>query len=342
MPLYSPRCLTLGLLLPLIGGCVSAPTQEASRPTNSTPPPATQPPESAASAGSVTAPAPTTQAVPSAQAAVTAEITPAVQTPSSPSQRAPSQAAVAEPKTVPTTADTPPKTSVAAPRPAPAVASTPVKKLPQPPASKPAPAAASSLPPQPGTPPATSVAVPETRPADSVIAKIDHAAMPEVAGKTDYDKLLFDEEHLPLTVAGRWVVDKRAVRLDGKTRCVVIAPEITMFDGYDDSHVQLQVTTSNVAVSADSNLDPSYPNQGLRVDDGDLIPFEPALVNKTTTFTGRPIQSAMAGGDTLTVALGFWPTWPTTVTQQASIKLAGFGEAYRALQACARQSPDPR
>ena len=153
----------------------------------------------------------------------------------------------------------------------------------------------------------------------------------------DISKLSFELEHLPVSFPGGWQLDKRPDQVDGEVRCLLYSPKLAMFDGYDKSRVQLQVTTRAVVVKADSNLDVSYPYQGLRIDSGSLAAFEPQLLNENAALTRKPVQAAMASGRQLTVALGFWPTWPMTKTQELKVDLNGFAKAYQALQACTEE-----
>jgi hypothetical protein len=149
--------------------------------------------------------------------------------------------------------------------------------------------------------------------------------------------MVFDEEHLPVEFDGGWVLDKRSSLVDGKIECLILSPWAAIFDGYDKTEIQIQVADATVAVRSKSNLDSSYEQQGLVVDGGELFTFESSLVNEQTTYTKGPVQAAMANGRTLGVAIGFWPTWPVTTTQHASIDLFGFPQAYEALRACVKQ-----
>jgi hypothetical protein len=150
----------------------------------------------------------------------------------------------------------------------------------------------------------------------------------------DVGKWNYDELHLPRTLPGGWVLDIRPDQLGSERRCVLYSAKKPIFDGYENSWVRLQVTTDAIVVNTDSFVDRSYSGQGLRIDNGKLMPFMPALLNKKSTYTKKPALAAMANGKTLTVSLGFWPTWPVTKTQSVSIDLSGFKGAYAALKAC--------
>jgi hypothetical protein len=167
-----------------------------------------------------------------------------------------------------------------------------------------------------------------------MIPKVPASVPPEAEVKT----LRYDDETLPMTFAGGWVLDRRRDLLDGTTRCLLFSREVNMFDGYEQTQVQLQVSLDTVLVKTASNVDLSYPDQGLRIDSDGLVTFEPQLVNERSLYTKQVIQPAMAKGDRLTLSLGFWPTWPVTRTQNTTLSLAGFDIAFTALQGCVQQN----
>lgn len=168
------------------------------------------------------------------------------------------------------------------------------------------------------------------------VAMIEEPLPPTVRGP-DPATMVFDEEHLPVEFVGGWVLDKRSSLVDGEVQCLILSPWADIFDGYDKTQIQIQVADATVAVRSKSNLDSSYEQQGLVVDGGELFAFEAPLVDERTTYTKGPAPVAMSKGRTLGVALGFWPTWPVTTTQHASIDLLGFPQAYEALRACVQQ-----
>lgn len=170
--------------------------------------------------------------------------------------------------------------------------------------------------------------------AEPQIAMITKESQRDRSLEPDLSTLKYDEEHLPQTFSGGWVLDIRADQLGNDRRCVLYSGKSAMFDGYEDSWIRLQVTTDAIVVNSESNLDPSYPNQGLRVDGGALAPFVDSLLTDRSAYTKKPVQLAMAKGSRLSVSLGFWPTWPVTKTQTASLDLTGFERAYAALKAC--------
>lgn len=165
---------------------------------------------------------------------------------------------------------------------------------------------------------------------------------PPASATRDFSHLVFDDRILPMSLDHGWMLDRQPDLVDGTTRCVLLSPSVTIFDGYYPAKMWLRVNPARAWVTSDSNLDTSYPKQGLRVDGAALAPFAEQLVNEQTAYTEAPVLPAMAEGHTLTVALGFWPTWPKTQTQTASLDLAGFANAHAALRACSKQQQAAR
>ncbi|MCO6440173.1 MAG: hypothetical protein J5I81_03605 [Nitrococcus mobilis] len=153
----------------------------------------------------------------------------------------------------------------------------------------------------------------------------------------DFSQLVFDDRILPLPLDHGWRLDRQRDVVDGTTRCVLLSPAVTIFDGYYPAKMWLRINPARAWVKTDSNIDTSYPGQGLRVDGGALAPFAKKLLDEQTAYTDASVLPGLAEGHTLTVALGFWPTWPKTKTQTAHFDLAGFANAYAALQACSQQ-----
>lgn len=158
----------------------------------------------------------------------------------------------------------------------------------------------------------------------------------------DFSHLVFDERILPMPLDRGWRLDRQRDIVDGTARCVLLSPAVTIFDGYYPAKMWLRINPVRAWVKTDSNIDISYPGQGLRVDGGTLAPFAKELLDEQTAYTDASVLHGMAGGHTLTVALGFWPTWPKTKTQTARFDLAGFANAYAALQACSQQQQAAR
>lgn len=141
---------------------------------------------------------------------------------------------------------------------------------------------------------------------------------------------------LPLSFGIHWSLDRRPNPIDHKAQCLLASRSVNISDGYDRTDVQLLLTAKSLYVSTESNLDLSYPDTGIRLDNGTLMPFE-GLAKETAAIISSDVAmlyEQMAPSQTVLVRLGFWPTWPVTKTQEVSFPLDGFADAINALWVC--------
>jgi len=136
----------------------------------------------------------------------------------------------------------------------------------------------------------------------------------------------------------RWSVAQGIDPYTGKDTCLLLSRPVDMPDGYGTARVQLIFGPQALLVSTDSNLDPAYPDQGIRVDGGPLIPPEPPFPFQRQgalfEIARDEIVDEFRRGREAELALGFWPTWPMTRTQRVAISLLGFSNAHDALPGC--------
>lgn len=145
-----------------------------------------------------------------------------------------------------------------------------------------------------------------------------------------------DMADLPLSFGVHWSLDRRPNPIDHKTQCLLASRSVNISDGYERTDVQLLLTANSLYVRTESNLDLSYPDTGISLDNGTLVPFE-GLAKETAAMISGDIEmlyEQMAPSRTVLVKLGFWPTWPVTKTQEASFPLEGFDQAIKALWLC--------
>jgi hypothetical protein len=124
----------------------------------------------------------------------------------------------------------------------------------------------------------------------------------------------------------------------GSEACVLRSRPLTMSDGYHGARVQLVLGEKALSVVTDSNLDPSYPRQGIVVDGGKRVapdaPFPFHGQSAVFILDRDELVQQFRRGSTAELALGFWPTWPVTETQRLEISLSGFSAAHVAFLAC--------
>jgi hypothetical protein len=130
---------------------------------------------------------------------------------------------------------------------------------------------------------------------------------------------------------------KTVPRMDGSgSRCVIESARQSLSDGYQDTTAYVTVDDKSVTVTSASNLDPSFSDIGLIVDQQPLVPMDALSGTKTAQFDthyGHLVELFKAGSR-LRVQLRFWKEWPTTGTHAATLSLIGFTKAYGELAGC--------
>ena len=145
-----------------------------------------------------------------------------------------------------------------------------------------------------------------------------------------------DLSALPLEFGALWSLDRRPTPVSDQAHCLLASRSINISDGYDRTDVQLLLTAHSLYVKTNSNIDLSYPDTGVRLDDGSLVPFdgvaqENIAIIKTDVTA---LYQRMLPSQTAVVRLGFWPTWPVTETQEARFPLRNLDDAVEALWLC--------
>jgi hypothetical protein len=136
--------------------------------------------------------------------------------------------------------------------------------------------------------------------------------------------------------AEEWSV-KSVARTDGAgTLCVVESTRESLSDGYQTTTAYVTVDTRSIAVTAGSNLDASFSDIGLVVDQDPLVPMDSLVGKRTASFDAKHerLVERFKAGSRLRVQLRFWPEWPATGAHSATFSLVGFTKAYGGLAEC--------
>ena len=117
----------------------------------------------------------------------------------------------------------------------------------------------------------------------------------------------------------------------------MISSELQVDDGQTITPVSLVFTGSALAVVTESNIDLSYPDVGLQVDQGPVIPVDRVHRQTIAVFesSADTLRGQLQRGYTARLKLGFWPTWPQTETVVMEFSLLGFTRAQEAMLHCA-------
>ncbi len=127
-----------------------------------------------------------------------------------------------------------------------------------------------------------------------------------------------------------WTVAMQRDPLTRQTRCLLSStPQITS-DGYDTTPVTLVFNGNSLLVITESEIDLSFGDLRLAVDE--KAPFRTDKLDRNMTLVfdrevPELIQQFREGGEA-TVYLRFWPTWPVTELFPVKFSLIGFSKAH--------------
>lgn len=132
-----------------------------------------------------------------------------------------------------------------------------------------------------------------------------------------------------------WVVKRVPDPQDARPRCMLESPRRVIDGGYTPTSVLVRVDTRLVQVVTESDIDLSFHDVGLRVDDGGLTPPDAVHAQQGLVFArnAAPYIKALQQGKTLSVDLRFWPTWPSQGRRTVTFDLDGLAPALARLAA---------
>lgn len=208
------------------------------------------------------------------------------------------------------------------------------------PAPKPAPAAQPAPKPvarAPARAPTTSASAPA-----AVSTPAPPSAKPPEPGKEPLETVpVIELEKLPLAVNPNWTLDSGRDPVSKRNRCFLRSTTQRIEDGQGGSNISLIVTGETLRIATRSNIDLSYKDTGLQVDSKAAFPLQRLFGETDALFDKRvsEIKQQMLGGSSVTVTLGFWPTWPVTQAYSAHFPISGYARASAALATCDRLMP---
>ena len=121
-----------------------------------------------------------------------------------------------------------------------------------------------------------------------------------------------------------------------KSSCSLQTDAISIFDGYGEAKIQLDLNAERLLVKTDSNIDATFEDLALRVDDNEEIPADSLDGEQNVVFSSQleEMLPQFIRGVSVTVLLRFWPTYPPTGRKEAAFTLIGFTNAHNQYQAC--------
>lgn len=142
--------------------------------------------------------------------------------------------------------------------------------------------------------------------------------------------LEFTLDQLPITIQNTWLLSSN------QTDCELRTIPVKMEDGAGKTTLFLQLTQANWMIHTKSDIDLSYKDTGLFLDNGTHIQLE-TLVKDTNIAISKQkktLTDALMTADNVKVVLGFWPTWPVSEARTHTLSVAHFPQAFATWKTC--------
>ncbi len=146
-----------------------------------------------------------------------------------------------------------------------------------------------------------------------------------------------------MAVEAAWTAAIQPDPVTRQSRCLLTSESQTTSDGYDSTPVSLVFNGSSLLVVTKSDLDPSFADLQLVVDDKPPVRSD-KIVRKTDLMFDQnapELAQLLRAGRQATIYLRFWPTWPATQTFPVRFSLSGFSKAYDSLNQNCQSAPAP-
>ncbi len=115
--------------------------------------------------------------------------------------------------------------------------------------------------------------------------------------------------------------------------CRLRSDKISINDGYETSYLWAEVLPDQIKLHTGSHIDLEYEGSGVQFGFKPAVPFS-GLVTETAVQVKGDFVTQLATTSTMTVYIGFWPTWPKTETQKVSLSLDAMTQAVPAFEQC--------
>ena len=133
-----------------------------------------------------------------------------------------------------------------------------------------------------------------------------------------------------------WSVRQASPKIAQQPACVLETEWRTVFDGYQDTQVQVIVSTGKVEARSKAPLDNGSLDISIKVDDKDQIKPDGIKGEKIAGFdtASALLVEQFIKGKSLRLQMRFWPTWPQTGVHVAEFTLIGFTKAHNEFLKC--------
>jgi len=146
-------------------------------------------------------------------------------------------------------------------------------------------------------------------------------------------KYKVDLAKLPLLIGTHWTLSRDA---DTDEQCALSYRKVVMNDGQGETPVFVIITQDKVLFKTKSNIDVTYKQTGLTIDDLPQLPIEKLYNDFSISYKlqYQALVDRMKVGEQAVLTLGFWPSWPVTQTYSIKLALGEFSAAQQALMTC--------
>jgi len=140
-------------------------------------------------------------------------------------------------------------------------------------------------------------------------------------------------DKLPILIGSNWTLSRDA-NTDGQ--CALSYRKIVMDDGQGETPVMVIISQDEALFKTKSNIDVSYEQTGVTIDDQPQLPIEKLHNDFSISYKAQyqTLVERMKKGDQAVLTLGFWPSWPVTHTYSVNLGLGEFATAQQALLTC--------
>lgn len=137
-----------------------------------------------------------------------------------------------------------------------------------------------------------------------------------------------------------WTLQQGSAKSPG---CTLESGSTSMNDGYQDTRVRLSINNQRLLVMTESNIDSSFADLDLQVDGRAAIPADTVADEQNVLFTSdiTSIVEQFRKGNSVTVRLRFWPSYPATQRYPVRFSLMGFTRAWNEYLGCGDRNPQP-
>ena len=144
---------------------------------------------------------------------------------------------------------------------------------------------------------------------------------------------LVELESLPLNIGKNWLLSRNA---ESNMKCALSYRKVSMSDGQGGTQVVLRILKDRIIFKSEANIDNSYEQTGISIDNMKQLPIETLLNEFSISYEQqyKKIIKDMISAKIMTLSLGFWPTWPVTKTHSVNFSLDDFSSAQKALISC--------